>query len=717
MALKQPDSTWGQGVQEGNSQARLGGLARVFLQALRQEGERLFVWSPLLLVAGIWIYFSLATEPPMVLSIVLAVAVAFVLVWRRHHRLLLALALAATGFIAADLRVHLVATPLLRAYQPDVQIKGTVFNIDVRNRGRYIMVLDVATATSIPVDEKPRRVRVTVSTREPPPLVGQSVALKANVAPLPRAALPGGFDYGRALYFQSIGATARSTGPVTVDHAAGVQFTTRGLFHDLRSAIGARIRAVITGPLGAFADALITGERAAIPRAMIQSLQNSGLYHILSISGFHMSLVAGGAFWLVRALLALSTRLALLYPIKKWAAIAAVVVGWLYMLLADSGAATERSFIMIAVVFFAVLVDRPALSLHNLAVAALLILLWEPEQAVAASFQMSFMAVLGLAAFFAFWKERINSNAPPQKSNTVMRFARKSLLLIVASLATSLIAGILSGIPAAHHFGRLAPYSVVANALALPIVGVIVMPMAMASVLLMPLGLEAAPLTLMQWGLELVMLVSDWVASWPQAGLLLPRLSSTSAALLAIAAALICIATTQLRWLAVPITAFASYLAINTAKPVLLIDERAANVAVMTAAGLVPARGVKPGFSIGRWLQENAESISVKKAAERPAWTCDSAVCKAQTNGKSIAYLLETARLEKPCPAADILIAQYPLRRSCKGRLATIDRFDVWRNGAHAVFIDADTIRISEVRSSQGKRPWVYEPRAKGSKK
>jgi hypothetical protein len=86
-----------------------------------------------------------------------------------------------------------------------------------------------------------------------------------------------------------------------------------------RSAL--RIAAVIDGPLGSFADALITGERARIPRAMNDSLQASGLFHILSISGLHMAMVAGSAFWLVRALLALSsTTLALRYPIKKWAA-------------------------------------------------------------------------------------------------------------------------------------------------------------------------------------------------------------------------------------------------------------------------------------------------------------------------------------------------------------------------------------------------------------
>jgi competence protein ComEC len=233
-----------------------------------------------------------------------------------------------------------------------------------------------------------------------------------------------------------------------------------------------RIAEVIDGPLGSFADALITGERARIPRAMNDSLQASGLFHILSISGLHMAMVAGSAFWLVRALLALSsttwhcvTRSKNGRRARRW------LIGGFYMLLADGGAATERSFIMIAVMFFAVMVDRPAISLHNLAVAAVLILLLSPEQAVAASFQMSFLAVMGLAAFFEWWNARVPQEFAPARG-LLWRMGRKVVLVAAASLATSFIAGTLSSIPAAHHFGRVAPYSVISNALALPVVSI-----------------------------------------------------------------------------------------------------------------------------------------------------------------------------------------------------------------------------------------------------
>jgi competence protein ComEC len=374
-------------------------------KALAIEADRMIIWSPLLLVLGIWIYFSLPAEPPIYSGLLLGIACFSIILRLSAHRLAMTLAILALGLSAAQFRTMTIATPLLRAYTPEVAVQGYVWDIDQKSQGHFTLTINVETADELPTDERPNRARIELFTKDKAPALGDHVLVVAALAPLSRPSRPGGFDYGRQLYFQSIGAEGRSKGPVVLlDNEVPVSILPYRWFRNLRLAMSTRIRQAIPGAIGTIADAMMTGERAAIPNAMIQSLQSSGLFHILSISGLHMSLVAGGAFWIVRALLALSTRLALRYPIKKWAAAVAVTVGAVYMLMADSGAATERSFIMIAVVFFAVMVDRPALSLNNLAVAAIIILLREPEQAMAASFQMSFMAVMGLAAFFAWWR-------------------------------------------------------------------------------------------------------------------------------------------------------------------------------------------------------------------------------------------------------------------------------------------------------------------------
>lgn len=705
MAVVEADSTWRNPVK--------GGLvADGWREALEIEYARLTVWSPLLLVIGIWGYYSLNAEPPAFLawpSVALSVCL---LVWARTPRTSKVLLLVILGFAAAQARTQWIATPVLRAYSPGQTIEGYVADVDVKSKTRFTLIVEISKAQGLPPTEVPKRILLNVTGKHKSPRVGDHIAITADLAPLPRPAQPGAFDYGRQLYFQSVGALGRSKlAPALINEEIPWRFKLRRSFHDLRTAIGARVKQAIPGPIGSFADALITGERASIPRDMNTSLQVSGLFHILSISGLHMALVAGGAFWSLRAGLALSTHLALRWPIKKWAAAFAIVVGGLYMLLADSGAATERSFIMIAVVFFAVLVDRPAVSFQNLSIAAVLILLREPEQALAASFQMSFMAVMGLAAFFNWWQRFAGTSPASEKSPFIMRWAKRFTVLAIASLATSLVAGILSGIPAAHHFGRVAPYSVVSNALALPVVSIIVMPTAMASVLLMPFGLESFPLKVMGWGLQLVMAISDWVSRWPSAGLQLPRLDVQVAATLSFAMALLLIPVTKLRWLCVPVFIAATLLmGIGQTQPIALVDERAGNAAVQTEDGLVPAVAKSAAASVSRWMAQAGDDASFKQATQRKAWTCSTGLCTAEAAGFTFAFLPKQISPVQRCPSVDILISQNPLRRRCKGKRITIDRFDVWRNGAYAIYVDGST---QNTKTNQGQRPWVYEPRAR----
>jgi competence protein ComEC len=701
MAVVEADSTWSNPVKWVD-----------WREVLETEYARLTVWSPLLLVIGIWSYFSFTSEPSTWLTLPSLSLSLCLLLWSKTPRLLKVLALIILGFAAAQLRSQWVATPLLRAYSPAQKMEGYVADVDVRSKQRFTLVVQITKAEGLVVAETPVRIQLTITGKHEPPRVGDVVAVTADLAPLPRPAQPGAFDYGRQLYFQSIGAVGRSkVAPTVLTTETPWRFKLRRAFHDLRTAIGARVKAAIPGPIGSFADALITGERASIPRDMNTSLQVSGLFHILSISGLHMALVAGGAFWSLRAILATSPTLALRRPIKQWAACFAIFVGALYMLLADSGAATERSFIMIAVVFFAVLVNRPALSMQNLSLAAVFILLREPEQALAASFQMSFMAVMGLAAFFQWWQRYVPTPNSKTPQSFVMRWSKHVSMLVLASLATSLVAGVLSGIPAAHHFGRVAPYSVVSNALALPIVSILVMPSAMASVLLMPIGLEVLPLKAMGWSLQIVMLISDWVASWPAAAVQLPRLSVHIAAALALAMALLLLPITKLRLASLPLFVLTAIMFVYQAPaPLVLVDERAANVAVRTEQGLAPAVPKAAAASVSRWLSQSGDVVGFKRASQRAGWTCAAGLCTTMQENMTIAFLPKIALPMTRCPIVDVLISQEPLRRRCKGKRITIDRFDVWRNGAHAVYSNG---QVEHARGTQGQRPWVYEPRAR----
>jgi competence protein ComEC len=703
MADIEPDST------EALSVKGLVTLQRSFAK----QSENLMLWMPVFLILGIWTYFNLYKEPSSTATITLAVGVALLMWFSRSRRYLIIIAMIFLGFCTAKLRQEMIATPLLRAYVSESQISGFVADADNRGNKKRILVVEIDQATHIPEGETPRRVRISTYNAADV-LIGDYVSMTVRLSPLPRPVAPGAFDYGRMLYFQSIGATGQSsTEPIIEVKDVPYRFVIRRFFHNLRSAMGARITDVIPGPIGAFANAVITGERAAIPKEMNTSLQISGLAHILSISGLHMSLVAGGVFWAVRAFLALFPFLALQYPIKKWAACAALIVGLIYMLLADSGSATERSYIMIAVMFFAMLVDRPAVSLRNLAISAILILLFTPEESMGASFQMSFLAVMGLAAFFEWWNQKpvdTKQFAAPKLWQLTSRMGKT----VLASLLTTIVAGGMSSIAAAYHFGRMAPYGMIANGLSLPVVSLAVMPSALLSAVLMPFGLEKYPLKLMEFGLQATMWISDVVSNWPGANVLIAKPALASIIAMVAGATILCLGAGRLRFMGITIIACGLLTAPFSNRPQILIEERGSNVAVLNSEGnyvLANANGGK--FAAEKWLQDNGEIITVTASAEQTGWTCEDNMCFTDLAPKSVGYIREQETADWACPPVDILIADFPLRRACPEIKTRIDRFDVWKKGAHAIYIDGENLDVKTVKSEQGDRPWVYTPRAK----
>ena len=157
---------------------------------------------------------------------------------------------------------------------------------------------------------------------------GTAVRLKAALRPPPEPVEPGGFDFARQAWFARLGGTGYATSKVGKLAEDGREppwdIAAWAAIDRLRVAINHCIRAALPGETGEIAVALITGERGGISQETKQAMRNSGLAHILSISGLHMVIMAGTVFWLTRALLALFPYLALRFPIRKWAAAAAL---------------------------------------------------------------------------------------------------------------------------------------------------------------------------------------------------------------------------------------------------------------------------------------------------------------------------------------------------------------------------------------------------------
>src|SRR5204862_2613338 len=183
---------------------------------------------------------------------------------------------------------------------------------------------------------------------------------------------------------------------------------------------------------------LITGERGGISESTNQAFRDSGLFHILSISGLHMVIMAGAVFFCIRLALAAIPAIALRYPIKKWAAAGAMAGAFGYLMISGAAFATVRSYIMISIMFLAVMLDRPAVALRNVALAALLILLLWPESLFDPGFQMSFAAVVCLVSVYEWLRMRDEAREGWMRRGPFARLALFFGGIVTSTLVASL---------------------------------------------------------------------------------------------------------------------------------------------------------------------------------------------------------------------------------------------------------------------------------------
>lgn len=364
---------------------------------------RLLPWIPIAFGTGIAIYFAADREPITWVVAVTALALCSVALLLRRWSLFPVVAMAAamaSGFAVATVKTERITHGVLARPMYSVSIKGFVETHDERERTDRF-VLRVAQMESPRSSTTLERVRLSVRKRTAP-VVGSFVELKARLQPPLAPLRPGSYDFARDMYFQGIGASGFAMGAIKVVDppvSGGLSLRYVATMQGLRDAIDARIRTVLSGDSRAIATALLTGRRDAISTPVNDAMFISGLGHVLSISGYHMAVVAGVVFFSVRALLALIPALTVTFPIKKWSAAAALIAALFYLLLSGAEVATQRSFFMTSVVLIAVMVDRRAVTFRTLAVAAMIVLTIAPEALVHPSFQISAAS----AARRTFW--------------------------------------------------------------------------------------------------------------------------------------------------------------------------------------------------------------------------------------------------------------------------------------------------------------------------
>jgi len=704
----------GDGHEEHAVLARLRDAARYVTTSFFSETDRWFLWSPVLLGLGIALYFDLSFEPPLwsAFAVLLASGGWLALALRRQTTTVFAAALfcVALGFALACARTAVVWAPVVQKPWNGVMV-GRVVEVERTERGALAVTLQPLSMERVAAAELPARVRLQVRFPDSVIEPGETIRLRGRLMPPPEPVEPGGFDYARQVWFERLGgvgfafASPERIAPPPEDWTTALA--------SLRHAITARVQTGIGGASGAIAAALITGEQRAIPEWAAEDLRNAGLSHVLSISGLHMVLFGGSLFWLVRAAFALVPAIALRYPIKKWGAAAALFGSTGYLLISGAEVATQRSWIMIALMFVAVLFDRPAISMRNVALAAIVVLTWQPESLLGASFQMSFAAVVALISFYEGpLAQRFTVAMGERGDGLIVAGLRFGFNHLAGIMLTTTVAGFATGAYAAFHFDRVALYGMAGNLGALPIVSVFVMPAALAAMILMPFGLEAPALWVMGKGVDGMLWVAHEVSGWQGADRLVASAPMASLALLTLGGLWLSLWRGSWRFVGIAPMALAIALWGSPTRPDVLVDRDGGLAALRGADGLLHLTAKRSSYAAGQWLRHDGDARMPNEAVGSPFLGCDSRGCVWREPGRPLAAFPQGLEaLADDCARADIVIATMPISRRirarCHARLV-VDRFDLWRSGAIAIYYGDDgEMRMETSRETRGRRPWV----------
>ncbi|WP_319547250.1 ComEC/Rec2 family competence protein [Ruegeria conchae] len=671
-------------------------LTRVETALLIQRGY-LFPWSPVCLAVGIGWYFSLRLEPG---AGVYAMVIVFVLLaigsslWLKEawRPLPIGMSLIALGFLLAGTRAHMVAEPVLqcRYYGP---VEGRVIALDRSASDAQRVMLDQVWIVDIPPDQRPGRIRLTIHGDTVALSPGQRIMTTAHLSPPQGPVEPGGFDFRRHAWFQRLGAVGYSRVPVLSsaparDGQSGVRITA------WRMAISDRVRAILPGEIGGFAAALTTGNRSGMSKASLESLRASNLAHLLAISGLHMGLLTGFVFVACRIGLSMVPMLALRLPVRKMAAICALAAATIYLFLSGGNVATERAFVMVCVMLGAVMLDRRAISLRAVAVAALIVLVLRPESLLSPGFQMSFAATTALVAGFGALRDY-----GPMPGPLWMR-------PVLALLISSAIAGIATAPIGAAHFNTVSHYGLIANLVSVPVMGTLVVPSAVVAALLAPFGLEAIALHVMGLGLNWILAVASWVSGLEGARGFVVSPGAFVLPVIAVSFLWLILWRGRTRWIGLVPAVVAIATWGQGSRPDVLIADTGGLVGVMTDQGRALSKPKGSGFVASVWLENDGDDADQPKAAKR--WPESSGGVQRYLLGdKELVHLTgkRAALAFEECRPDQIIISSVSL--SLTGACQIYDP-DALRNTGSLAISKGSLLTSSE---ASGRRLWSPQPR------
>ena len=648
-------------------------------EAAITEWERgtLFLFVPVCLSVGALAYFHISWEPPFapLLSGVVALSAAYFLARSKFllRIVLLAALLVVAGALAGKFETWRAATKMLGT-DITTRIVGRVVTVEHQASGRVRLTIDLVSTSRPHLRYAPDRIRASARTIPPGMQPGSGVEGVVHLFPPSGPLRPSSYDFSFRSYFDGLGASGFFlTNPKSISLAAPptlYERTAAGIAR-LRNALADRVRAAVPGPNGEIGAALVAGIESGIPDDINEALRITGLAHVLSISGLHMALAAGIVIVFMRLGFALFPGFSSRHPTKKYAAAVALAAIAFYLLISGAGVATERSFIMLAIMLIAVLFDRAAISMRNFALAALAVVVTAPHEIVGPSFQMSFAATAALISAYAAWgewRQRGRRRAPPpQSASYLWRGGSATVRHFVGLAATSLVAGTATALFAAWHFQRVSPLGLVANLATMPIISAIVMPFLVLGLVLMPFGLDGPAFAIMGKGIGLFTEIAVALSKhspFDAIGIL----PGSAVVFLTMALVILTLATTWFRIAALPLIAIGIALIARRPAPELFVSEDASLVALKLSDGRVTVNRKRPnGFTMEDWARAMMATAIVKpgattasaipKAAPEVPFACTKTLCVAwNAKGVVIAHAATEKAAGNVCAIASLIV-------------------------------------------------------------
>ncbi len=712
---------------------RAGFLARALSREAAAQRERVVLWTPVAFGAGAALYLAFREEPPLApglaLAAVLGLAAGLAWVWGRRFWVTAVLALAATaavGFCVAKLHSDTMAAPIAPVRPGFTRVDGWVVDVDTPSpRGERLLIAPVRIRGLTPA-ETPVRVRIVLGARGGPeaaPAPGTPISLTAMVDPPPGPAVPGGYDFARDAWFEGIGGVGLSTQqprfvelpqpPLALRWEMGVNAlrwrVASTLVHDIREVMGPD-----DGGAAGLAAAVTTSHQDWLEPEHRDDLRASGLAHMLAIAGLHTAAVSGFAFFALRLLFAAVPWLSLRLPVKKLAALGALAAVGIYLLLSGAHPPARRAAVTASVAFFAILVDRRAVSLHSLAIAALAVLWMEPEVVVAPGFEMSFCATASLIALAEVWRRPAGAAGLAWP----LRFLQNARDWFVASLAVSFVAGAATAPFAIQYFNRVANYGVAANLTADFVASVLLMPALALSLLAQALGLGAdvaGPiLWVAGWAARAVISLGQVFGQAPGAAMTYPSAPEIALALSYLGIVFACLWRGRLRWLGVALS-FSVALWPRGAAPVAWIAADGNDAAIVIDGTEVALKPQARAYATQSWAQRRALSLPADPvAAQQAVFDCNRTACAPLADTRPAIAAWWTRRRPNPerladlCQGAEFLILRAAVTPppQCDGAII-LRRGDFEAGGAAEIYQTPSGWRLVWAQTSRGRRPWT----------